>query len=164
MDNHAVERQPERVAAKANQPYAVLPDGSHAAPSDSGGGYRGTEVPPAVALVTGLPVRGTDRRLLEHALGNAHSAFIGTVPTASEAAQWADEGGWVYEVRAIATWRVEALLQGRVPTAGGGFVGQPFQENEGAVESVQPHQIVRWGQVRRAGSGRLYVDWAPGVP
>ena len=133
---------------------AILPDGTEIEPTCVQGVFHGTSLfPPTVAFNTGIPQKGDDRRLLEHANGNDRSAFRGstTHPALAPglgAAYWADVGGWVYQVSPIATWHLERELEGRVPVPGG-FSGAPhIGESEHAVPSqLTPECLTRVGQV-----------------
>ena len=67
------------ITVEASQPCAFLPGGVAAPPSSYSGGFHGTcEVSPEVALEHGLPRRGGDWRLYEHAVAAGDSAFRGT--------------------------------------------------------------------------------------
>jgi hypothetical protein len=150
----------------------VLPNGQKLAPDSYGGGFHGTDEPPQVVTRQGLPERGDDWRLLEHAEGRSSSALRGTTAVASDpvneggAAYWAGEGGYVYEIRGVPTWNVNKNLEGRVPTGGGRFRGNLMHgENEYAIPArVPPEKIKRWGVVKADPRGRLYVDWQSGIP
>lgn len=116
-------------------------------PSHRGGGFHGTdEIPPSQAFTEGLPARGTNPDLLSHAEAGGNSAFRGTTPTPMSptgeagAAHWAGEGGWVYDIRGVATWDVNALLEGRRAVAGGlgGFGGNLMV---GELESAIPARV-----------------------
>lgn len=151
------------------EPYAILPDGTKIPPDDYAGGYHGTtDVAPEVALEQGLPAGGTDMRLREHAEAKGNSAFRGTSNVPSDPvretgpAYWADEGGWVYEVRDVPTWDVNKNLEGRVPVEGGGFRGNLMHgENERVVpREIPADKIYRYGVVVTDSKGRLYVrEW-----
>jgi hypothetical protein len=152
----------------ATEPFAILPDGTRIPPESHGGGYYGTnDEPPELVTTSGLPERGDDMRLLEHAEGNPNSGFRGTTIMASDpaneggAAYWAGEGGWVYEIRGVPTWNVNKSLEGRVPTGGGTFRGNlMYGEGEYAIQArVTPDKIPRWGVVKRNARGWLFVDW-----
>jgi len=146
---------------------AVLPDGSKAAPSSHQGGYYGTNVVnPKAALKHGLPGRGSDWRLKEHSEEAGNSAFRGTTLVVSEpvtgngAAYWAGEGGWVFEIRKVPSWDVNALLAGRVQTLAGFRGNLMHGENEIAIPAkVAPQNIKAYGKVVSE-NGRLKVkDW-----
>lgn len=136
-------------------PEAILPDGAPVPPDSHRGGYHGTaRVPPALALSQGLAVRGPNTRLLEHVMGAGDSAFRGATPTVSDpeglfgAALWANEGGWVYDIRQVPTWNADLHLQGRRAQQ----VGYSDNLLSGEVELVipgyiPPDKIKRYGQV-----------------
>lgn len=136
-------------------PEAILPDGASVPPDSHRGGYHGTaRVPPALALSQGLAVRGPNTRLLEHVMGAGDSAFRGATPTVSDpeglfgAALWANEGGWVYDIRQVPTWNADLHLQGRRAQQ----VGYSDNLLSGEVELVipgyiPPDKIKRYGQV-----------------
>jgi hypothetical protein len=159
---------PARATPKPRPDVAILPDGTPVPPTSYRGGYHGTDTPPSVALSEGFPGRGTDLSLHGHAEAKGNSAFRGTTefpsgpnPDApSGAAYWAGEGGWVYEIRNVPTWDVNALLEGRVKTPEGFRGNLMVGEGESAIPArVTPDKIVRYGQVVES-RGRLYVkDW-----
>lgn len=148
---------------------AVLPDGKKADPTSFGGGFHGTNsINPKAALKHGLPGRGSDWRLKEHAEEAGNSAFRGTTPVVSDpisgngAAYWAGEGGWVFEIRRIPSWDVNSLLTGRVSTLAGFRGNLMHGENETAIPAkVTPRQIKAYGKVVSE-NGKLKVkDWIP---
>lgn len=156
------------------QPLAILPNGSEIGCTFEGDGFHGTYLfAPEDVKANGIPAKGDDRRLYEHALGNSTSAFRGTTvfPLISAAGQgavyWAGEGGWVYEVENLPMWALEEELQGRVPALGG-FTGCP---NVGELEQATPariehHRIVRvfevtLGRVRHGQEILLAKPWKP---
>lgn len=157
------------LTVEASQPRAILPNGQAAPPTTYSGGYHGTsEVPPEVALTEGLPGRGDDWRLYEHAVAQSDSAFRGTTQVIYDpvngggAAAWAGDGGWVYDVRGVPTWDVNSLLDGRVPSALGGFTGNlMYGENEHAIPArVPPENIKRYARVVEDYMGRPRVqEW-----
>lgn len=157
---------PKLVAKEA--PMAILPNGKRIPPDHYSGGYHGTnEIPPELAFKEGLPERGTNWDLKAHAEAEPGSAYRGTThviydPVIEQgAAQWAGEGGWVYEISGVPTWDVNKALQGRVPVAGGGFRGNLDMlqlENELAIPArVPPNKIKRAGQVELDSIGRPVV-------
>ncbi|HBL15893.1 MAG: hypothetical protein A2X36_17595 [Elusimicrobia bacterium GWA2_69_24] len=157
-------------------PKAILPDGTAIRPDSWEGGFHGAEVTPEqIVAQHGFPARGTseDWRLLEHSEEEhpeAKSAFRGTTDIVSSrddtgAAYWADDGGYVYEIRGVPTWDLNSDLFGRV-FRGGRYRGNLMsQEAENAVPAEIPLEcIVRWGQVRSTSTGTPYVpesDWTP---
>jgi hypothetical protein len=153
--------------AASEPPYAVLPNGAHLPPTSYSGGYHGTTLGPDVVLKDGLPAGGPNLNLLEHANpppNAAKSAFRGTTqfvydPSSGQgAAAWADEGGWVYEIRNVPTWDVNTALEGRVQLAGGYTSNLMRGEGEFAVlAEVPPDKIVRYGQVSQTPGGHLVV-------
>jgi len=167
-------------------PMALLPNGRSVPPSHFGGGYTapGAGDPRTMEEVfaNGRPARGNDRRLLEHAqpasevakpeLGG--TAFRGTTPSPASfaeagqgAADWAPEGGIIYEVRHVPTWPVEEVLHGQIPDPHGGYSGKLHVrgELEGAIPAEVPADcIVRAGVVSENASGKHFVkpgDWTP---
>lgn len=131
---------------------ALLPSGREVSCTYVGDGFHGTsKYPPESVFVDGIPPKGGDRRLYEHALGNDASAFRGTttLPVISAAGQgaayWADVGGWVYELDGVPLWALEKELEGQVPIPTG-FGNCP---NVGELEQATPAQISA-GRVLRA--------------
>lgn len=154
-------RSPKKAALRA-----ILPDGRKVKPDNHRGGFHGTTlVDPSVALKQGLPRRGDDRRLKEHAEQKGCSAFRGCTLVPSDpasgngAAYWAGKGGWVYEIRGVPSWDVNSQLVGRVKGAGGAYRGNLMSgENEIAVPAeVPPQRIKAYGKVEQGRSGRLFV-------
>lgn len=150
---------------------AILPDGRDVDPDHYLGGFHGTcQVAPSVALKRGLPRRGGDWRLKEHAEQSFCSAFRGCTLVVSDpvtgngAAYWAGEGGWVYEIRGVPSWDVNVQLEGRVRTPIGTYRGNLMHgEQEIAVPAQVPSQRIKaYGRVVADGAGRLAVrDWIP---
>lgn len=136
-------------------PTAKLPNGQEIKPDSYRGGYHGTaHVPPALALKQGLAVRGPNTDLLDHVQEAGNSAFRGATPTVSDpdglfgAALWANEGGWVYDIRHVPTWNADLNLQGRRARE----LGYGDNLLTGEVELVipgyiPPENIKRYGQV-----------------
>lgn len=151
-------------------PHAILPDGQQVPPSSFRGGYHGTLlVAPEVALKDGLPGRGTDLRLKQHAEEAGDSAFRGVTEVISDpvtengAAYWAGKGGWVYDIRGVAGWDINELLEGRVKTPGGYRGNLMSGEQETAILArVPPEKIKAYGVVEEDSRGRLLVrTWIP---
>jgi hypothetical protein len=159
----------------AQEPKAILPDGTAISPDSYSGGYYGTaDLSPDVVTKSGFPARGDNWNLQNHTeeLWRYNpkqvndSAFRGTTSVPSDpanqggAAYVAGEGGYVYEVRGVPTWDVNKALQGRVG-APGSFRGNLMHgENEYVIPAkVPPENIVRWGEVKADRTGRLYVKW-----
>lgn len=153
---------------------AVLPNGREIRRTYVGDGFHGTsKFAPDSVLANGIPPKGADRRLYEHALGNEASAFRGTteLPVISSsgqgAAYWADVGGWVYEVESVSMWALEKELQGQVPRPDG-FGNCP---NVGELEQATPARIdatqivrafvVEAGRVRNGKQTLLVKAWKP---
>ena len=156
----------------ARLPLALLPGGRSIAPSSFIGGFHGTDqISPEVALRDGLPARGDDWRLQEHAEGvsGRRSAFRGTTTVASDpltgngAAYWAGAGGWVYEVRGVPSWDVNVLLEGRVARPTGYRGNLMCGEQEIAIPARVPAERIKaYGQVEADAFGRLFVRrWIP---
>lgn len=139
------------------KPEAILPSEKPVPPDSYRGGYHGTaHVPPSVALKQGLAVRGPNTHLLDHVMETGGTAFRGATPTVSDpngmfgAALWANEGGWVYDIRQVPTWNADMHLQGRRAQQ----VGVGYSDNllSGEVELtipgyIPPEKIKRYGQV-----------------
>lgn len=153
---------------------AILPDGRQVAPDISTTVYHGTDkVSPEVALSKGLPARGTDWRLKEHAEPNAaakkNSAFRGTTQVVADpisgngAAYWADKGGWVYRIEGVGGWDVNAQLNGRIANPLGYRGNLMSAEAEIAIPAQVPAQFIKaYGNVQQDSQGRLFVrDWVP---
>ena len=158
-------------------PMAILPDGRALPPDSFMGGFHGTDMSPeAVLRAGGLPARGAleDWRLLEHtehsdAPGKPASAFRGSTPFPTSpdgetgASYWAGEGGWVYEVKGVPTWDVNATLEGRVQGPDGKYRGNRWSELESAFPARTPAECIeRWGQAKEGLSGKIQVmpgDW-----
>jgi hypothetical protein len=154
------------VEQKRAGPHALLPDGTEAPPDHYYGGYHGTtRVKPEVALARGLPKRGNDWRLLEHAEERGCSAFRGCTLVPSDplsgngAAYWAGPGGWVYEIRGVPSWNVNRQLEGRVKTITNQYRGNLMHgENEVAIPAeIPPERIKAYGKVVEDAQGRLYI-------
>jgi hypothetical protein len=167
------------------RPMAVLPNGRQIPPTSYAGGYHAPGEPISVeeAFEKGLPARGSDWRLLEHVQPRSEaampelggSAFRGTTATPSSigdmsgqgAADWAGEGGIIFEIRNVPTWHVEQALEGQIKDPNGLFGGKLLvkPEVESAVPArVPPECIVRAGKVSLFPNGRLGVrpgDWIP---
>ncbi len=153
---------------------AILPDGRKVAPDISITLYHGTDkVSPEQALARGLPARGTDWRLKEHAEPNAavkkNSAFRGTTQVVADpisgngAAYWADKGGWVYKIVGVGGWDVNAQLNGRVAKLSGYRGNLMSGEAEIAIPAQVPAKFIKaYGKVQQNSQGKLYVrDWVP---
>lgn len=138
---------------------AILPDGKEIPCTLTSKGFHGTCLfDPEQVFKDGIPAKGTDRRLLEHVLGNASSAFRGMTvqavisPYGQGAAHWAI-GGWIYELESVPCWDVEKELQGRVPRFGG-YGDCPTRAE---LERAFPARLSRQFVVRAAevGEGRV---------
>ena len=141
-------------------------------PDSCSGGYYGCDsatLTPEYVFEHGLPARGSNWDLLNHAEQKGGSAFRGTTklvtfPNGGGAAAWADEGGWVYEVTCVPSWDVNKHLQGRRLVAdiavgrqrfGGNLV---IGEHEHAIPSrVPPEHVKRCGCVVSSAAGVLFV-------
>jgi len=174
--------EPTPPAAVVTEPMAILPSGRAIPPTSYVGGYHAPSEPITLeqAFREGFASRGGDWRLLEHAQPGSESAmphlggsaFRGTTPTPSSlgmsgqgAADWAGEGGYVYEIRNVPTWHLEQALEGQIRDPAGTFGRQLVVKPE--LESVVPGRIppeciVRAGKVSALPDGRLVVrpgDW-----
>lgn len=152
-------------------PKAILPNGAEVPPPGYHGGFYGNSAisPDMIKESGGFTSRGDNAswRLYEHAesvQGNV-SAFRGTTNYVSledqGAAYWADEGGWVYEIRHVPTWDVNLLLEGRVDAAGGYRGNIMSMESEAAIPAKIPlYCIKKWGKVSTSMAGKLFVpEW-----
>lgn len=147
---------------------AILPDKREVSAERSGERYYGTHsVPPSVAFEHGIPLKGADRRLLEHVEGNDDSAFRGTTlwplvnPLMGQGAiLWAKEGGWVYHVGPMMGWDPARLLEGRVSTMGM-FTGAPnAMEGEISVPSkIEASLIIKGASVREIDDKLVLSEW-----
>lgn len=161
----------------APEPVAFLPGGKQVPPDSYSGGYHGTDIPPSVAMKSGLPGRGNNWDLQNHAEETWHyapagqqkndSAFRGTTAVPSDPVNEGGAayfvGGWVYEIRGVPTWNVNKALEGRVGSTGNFRGNLMHAEGEYAIPAhVPPEKIVRWGVVKADRAGRLYVDWQAG--
>jgi hypothetical protein len=97
----------------------------------------GSDPPPDVALRTGLPARGGNTNLWDHAQGVfGDSAFRGTTLTPGQAAQW--DSPVVYKIRNVDTYDVNAATA-RIDKGIAGFSGNPMHgENEFAIKAAVP--------------------------
>lgn len=151
---------------------AILPGGQEIGPEPCGMLYYGTDkIDIAQAFTNGIPLKGHDRRLLEHVLQPpehfGQSAFRGTTALANlseelgqGAVHWAGVGGWVYQIGPMLGWDPERLLHGRVGFKGG-FSGSPNEiEVETSVPSrIEPHQIYKAGVVEQSASCLVVRTW-----
>lgn len=145
-------------------PMAILPDGSPTPPSTQGGAlFHGTDTPPEVVFQHGLPTRGNNTKLLDHAQQAPDSAFRGTTrqilsPDGEQGAgQWAGENGYVYKIDGTPSWDVNAKLDGKVRLPDGSYTGNPMRgEAEQAIlANVPTERIVGAYKMRLLDSGRL---------
>jgi hypothetical protein len=160
---------------------AILPGGESIPPDSYSGGFHGTKEPPEQVMKSGLPARGNNWDLHNHAEELWHyepasqqvndSAFRGTSSVPSDpanesgAAYFAGEGGYVYEIRRVPTWDVNKALQGRVGQTGSIRGNLMHGEGEYAIPArVTPDKIKRWGVVKSNSRGQLYVEWHEGSP
>lgn len=111
----------------------------------------------------GLPGRGSNIDLIQHANGAGDRAFRGTTilrGTAegqAGAVLWADEGGFVIELKNVKGYDVNSALEGRVQKFDGSFGGNPMHgEIEIAVPGrVKPEQVDTVYEVVADARGRL---------
>lgn len=109
----------------------------------------------------GLPGRGSNIDLIEHAGGAPDRAFRGTAlmmrtPNGEGGAMlWADEGGFVIELKNVKGYDVNATVEGRVKKADGSFGGNPVHgEIEIAVPGkIKPEQVEQVYEIVRTGRG-----------
>jgi hypothetical protein len=115
----------------------------------------------------GLPARGNNVDLIQHAIDNAPDrAFRGTTlePLSqnkdSGAVLWAGDGGLVIQFKDVKGYDVNQALDGRVPKMGG-FGGNPkYGEQEIAVPgAISPSQIDRVGVVITNSDGVPIIKW-----
>lgn len=150
------------------QPYVILPSGKKAPPTHNGGGYHGMKYEdPEVIHKDGLPSRGNDLNLQKHTETNSNSdtAFRGTTSlpsypgTTHGAAYWPGEGGIVVDIRGVASWDVDKLLQGTIQTPDFKYRGVLMRgENETVIMArVPPEKIYRTGIVEVNNNGELVV-------
>lgn len=117
----------------------------------------------------GLPGRGNNIDLVEHAGGAHDRAFRGTTvmmmtPDGQAGAiLWADEGGFVIELKNVKGYDVNAVLEGRVRKPDGSFGGNAVHgEVEIAVPGrVKPEQVEAVYEVVMSRSGRLMARKLP---
>lgn len=145
---------------------AVLPNKEEVPPQPAGRRFYGTsQVPLPVAFEYGVPLKGPDRRLLEHVRGNEKSAFRGTtaLPVINHqmwqgALFWAGEGGWVYEIGPVMGWDPGQLLEGRVSMLGAFWNAPHAMEGEVSVPSrIEPSWIYQGSLIKEKGD-RLVID------
>ncbi|RIX74007.1 hypothetical protein [Acidovorax cavernicola] len=111
----------------------------------------------------GLPARGQNIDLAEHARGVDDRAFRGTTEMLQTpdgqggATLWADEGGLVIELRNVKGYDVNELLEGRVRKPDGTFGGNAMNgEHEIAVPgAISSEQIESVGEVVKNARGQL---------
>ncbi|MFZ6678300.1 hypothetical protein ACO0LI_10410 [Undibacterium sp. Tian12W] len=156
--------------AEYNGMLAILPNGKQVSPNTHSGGFHGTRnFAPSQVFITGIPKKGTDRRLKEHCDGNDQSAFRGTTiqilhtPDGPGAALFAQVGGWVYEIEKVPTWDTVQQLQGRVPSVTGFGNCPTAGELEFAIPAiVEPYRIVRAAEIVAGRGTRVKVGkWHP---
>jgi len=117
----------------------------------------------------GLPARGQNIDLAQHAAGAEDRAFRGTTtmlqsPDAQAGAVlWADEGGLVVKLKNVKGYDVNELLEGRVKKPDGTFGGNAVHgEQEIAVPgAIKPEQVEEVFRVVKTPSGRLKHDGIP---
>jgi hypothetical protein len=122
-------------AAGAAEALAYLPSGRGVPPTSARwSGYHGTNDPALLdvnkVFIQGLPARGANRNMADHAAGAPDSAFRGTTAEiflpergAGGAGEWAGAGGVVYQVEGVPGWNVNAVLEGQRPVGGTLFGG-----------------------------------------
>lgn len=111
----------------------------------------------------GLPGRGDNIDLIQHAGNAPDRAFRGTTEMMltpdrqAGAILWADDGGFVVELKNVKGYDVNAALEGRVQKSDGSFGGNSVQgEIEIAVPGrVKPEQVNKVFEVVTDSRGRL---------
>jgi hypothetical protein len=95
--------------------------------------------PPEVACKSGLPARGTNTNLWDHATGHPDTAFRGTTLLPGRAVEWSETGTpIVYKIRSVDAYDVNAATA-RVDKGLSGFSGNPMRgENEFAIRAAVP--------------------------
>lgn len=145
---------------------AILPNDEEVSAQPAGRRFYGTSmVSLEVAFAHGIPLKGHDRRLLEHIRGNEESAFRGTtaLPVINHAMwqgalYWADEGGWVYEIVPAMGWDPGQLLEGQVSMLGVFWNAPHATEGEVSIPSrIEPCWIYQGSLVKQKGD-RLVID------
>lgn len=147
--------------------------------------YGNKQLPPGYQTIEdifkkGLPERGQNWDLNSHVeeswklKGGQNpvndTAFRGTTPQISSpdgtigAINWADEGGYVYEIRGVPGWEVNTALEGRVAKPDGTFRDNLMSgELETAIPAKVPGKFIcRVGRPSLSNSGRLIIrstDW-----
>jgi hypothetical protein len=153
--------------------FAILPNGGKVPPNSKPSTlFHGTNLFPAAAVrLNGLPIKGSDWRIVEHLQGNSNSAFRGCTPSAimqvpyAGAAFWAGDGGWVYELSNLDSWYIPELLDHFTPIGGySPSAWSPYPaECESAVSSeIKASRVVRVfevfsGRIARNGEIRLRI-------
>lgn len=147
---------------------AILPNNKEASAERMGERYYGTnKIKPDEAFNNGIPLKGMDRRLLEHLEGNEQSAFRGTTVFSNVnphmgqgAAMWADEGGWVYQIGPVKGWDPGRLLEGLVEQNGRFQDSPTMMELEVTVPSrIEPHLIIKAGIVEEIDVHLVVRKW-----
>jgi hypothetical protein len=111
----------------------------------------------------GLPGRGDNIDLIQHAANAPNRAFRGTTEAMQTqdreagALLWADEGGFVIELKNVKGYDVNAELEARVPKPDGSFGGNSVHgEIEIAVPGrIKPEQVEQVYEVVTNSRGRL---------
>lgn len=167
--------EPKVVAGVPGEEFAIV-NGKKVFPKTYGELYHGTtkatlgyaestplEQVAADIYKKGLPARGKNIDLVEHAAGADDRAFRGTTTMLQTpdgqagAVLWADEGGLVVKIKNAKGYDVNAALEGRVKRPDGTFGGNPVHgEIEVAVPGeVKPEQVEKVYKVVKTPSGRL---------
>ncbi|MEQ5841059.1 hypothetical protein N0A02_16660 [Paraburkholderia acidicola] len=111
----------------------------------------------------GLPGRGDNIDLIQHAAGASDRAFRGTTEMMltpdgeAGALLWAEEGGFLVQLKNVKGYDVNAALEGRVPKPDGTFGGNAVRgEQEIAVPGkIKPEQIEQVYEVVKNSRDRL---------
>ncbi len=163
------------VASTAGEEFAMV-NGKKVLPKVYAELYHGTnkatlgyaEATPLEEIATniykkGLPARGKNIDLAEHAAGAEDRAFRGTTTMLQSpdhqagAVLWADEGGLVVKLKEVKGYDVNELLEGRVKKPDGTFGGNKvLGEQEIAVPGeIKPEQVEMIYKVAKVRNGKL---------
>ncbi|WP_279508562.1 RHS repeat-associated core domain-containing protein, partial [Hahella sp. CR1] len=153
-------------------PLAIINGQSFEPTMMHGQGFHGMRIPNGMTIEDlfekGLPRKGDNYDLVNHAKGGQDTAFRGTSPfiispdkTYGGPLEWADDGGILVEIDGAPMFNVNELLDGRVQGPNGEYGGNPFPaEAENAVfAEVKPEHIKRIAVVEKGERGLQKGDW-----